>query len=307
MSGSEFVQQMVEKVLNPYLAKMLPENTTLPKGLALDLTAKRGRISLDGPQERQGTVYDLLRYYLDVGPWCELFIDDRQEGPTVVYRENPFKSAAGKKINPDSPDAEVVEVLGEDVEALQVERTADGVANYFWVSAPAFDMAGDYGRSLWADPRDRETAVDLSKYPNTASSLYGIKLMSLATQMCPDDVKTSNTGLPPKETRERDTSVAGWCYERRKFLAEANKDNVVFEHGTMRVRGNEKIRPGCRIQLKRGGFSSEYYVEAVSHEFVPFQSFKTTLQVTRGTGFIERARREGGADSPYLAELQGLR
>ena len=117
--------------LNPYLAKKLPENTTLPKGLALDLTAKRGRISVDGPQERQGTVYDLLRYYLDVGPWCELFIDDRQEGPTVVYRENPFKSAAGKKINPDLPDAEVVEVLGEDVEALQVERTADGVANYF--------------------------------------------------------------------------------------------------------------------------------------------------------------------------------
>jgi hypothetical protein len=32
-------------------------------------------------------------------------------------------------------------------------------------------------------------------------------------------------------------------------------------------------------------------------------SFTTTVQFDRGAGFIERAKREGGADSPYFAEM----
>ena len=37
-------------------------------------------------------------------------------------------------------------------------------------------------------------------------------------------------------------------------------------------------------------------------EFVPFQSYTTTLTFDRGTGFVTRAKMEGGVNSPWLAE-----
>jgi hypothetical protein len=42
------------------------------------------------------------------------------------------------------------------------------------------------------------------------------------------------------------------------------------------------------------------YVHQVVHEFLPFQSYTTTLQFDRGEGFATRASMDG---SPYLAEL----
>src|SRR3546814_14030095 len=86
-------------------------------------------------------------------------------------------------------------------------------------------------------------------------------------------------------------------------MVEQNKDNVLLERGTFRIRGNENIRAGMFVRLRRGGFSAEYYVVTVEHEYVPFSGFFSTLTVERGMGFVERAKRGGGADSPYLADM----
>jgi hypothetical protein len=45
------------------------------------------------------------------------------------------------------------------------------------------------------------------------------------------------------------------------------------------------------------------YSHTVTHEFQPYRAFTTTIQFDRGTGFINRIQRGGGADSPYLAEM----
>jgi hypothetical protein len=53
----------------------------------------------------------------------------------------------------------------------------------------------------------------------------------------------------------------------------------------------------------RPGLTWEAYAYAVTHSFLPFRSFTTTIDFDRGTDFIVRSQREGGADSPYYAEM----
>lgn len=96
--------------------------------------------------------------------------------------------------------------------------------------------------------------------------------------------------------------MLSWIEERRRVMVEQNKDNVVLERGTMRIFGNEKIRAGMYINLKRGAFSALYYVVQVDHSFVPFNGFVSTLTLERGLGFVERAKMESGRQSPWIAE-----
>lgn len=307
-SGSSFLKQVIEKILNPYVKNLMPENSPNPTEIKLErVTSKHGRTSLSGSQNQEGTIYNLLRTYLDVGIWNELFLEDEEDGVHCVFRANPYKKVGdGEKIQDDSPDVEVIDVPGDDVISMSVERSDSDVANYYWVRGARFDMNTEvYRRQLTATGEDRDTTI-LDKYLNTDSSLYGIRVMFVETQMGGDDVRSFTSGLPSAEQTRRDTSLANWLNDRRKILVEQNKDNVVLERGTIRMRGNEAIRAGRYIRLNRGGFSAEYYVTRVTHDYVAFQGFFTTLSLERGMGFVERSKRDGGPDSPYLAEMRRL-
>lgn len=309
MKAGEFVQEIVEKIVNPYLAGLMPENTPHPKEIKTDIRVKYGTSSVTGPQNQEGTVYDLLKTYSDIGIWNELFIEDREDGVYCVYRPNPSKDVTGKSIYPqafsddDYEEPPTVDLPGEDVLSLNLTRSDANVANFYWVRAPRFEMNSDINLQLFAiQGADRETVL-LETYPNSATALYGTRVMYGQTQQGGDDVNTFNSGLPAEEHRRRNTDIASWIKARRVFMVLQNKDNVLLESGTMRVRGNERIRPGMFVRLVRGGFSAEYYVVQVDHEYVPFSGFFSTLKVERGMGFVERAKRGGGSASPYLAEL----
>lgn len=84
-----------------------------------------------------------------------------------------------------------------------------------------------------------------------------------------------------------------------------NKDNVVFESGTIRLRGNEAIKAGMVLNIQRGRLTSQYYAHRVDHEFVPYQGFFTTVTVDRGTGYIDRAQEK---ESPFFTRtnMEGI-
>lgn len=304
MTGKQFLTEVIDKILNPYVAKVVPENSPNPRKITIDeeQLAKHGTTSVSGPQNREGSVYDVMRTYLDVGIWNELFLEDREDGVYAVWRANPYKSVAGEKIQDDAPDVEVIDLPAEDVVSISVGRTDANVANYYWVRSPLFELNTDIYRRLHSIKDDKKT-VDLSEYPNTASKLYGIRVMFVDTQMGGDDVKTFQSGQKEAEHKKRDTSQVNWINDRRRILVEQNKDNVVFEKGSMRIKGNERIRSGMYVRLRRGQFFAEYYVAQIHHDYMPFQGFFSTLNVERGRGFIERAKRDGGSASPYYAEL----
>ncbi|MGO8915328.1 MAG: hypothetical protein ACLQJR_05420 [Stellaceae bacterium] len=45
------------------------------------------------------------------------------------------------------------------------------------------------------------------------------------------------------------------------------------------------------------------YANSITHEFLPFRSWTTTVEFDRGDGFIQRIQRGNGADAPALAEM----
>ena len=86
-------------------------------------------------------------------------------------------------------------------------------------------------------------------------------------------------------------------------MSSINKDNVIFESGSLRLRGNERIKAGMQLNVSRGNkMYSSYYVTKVDHEFVPFQGFYTTVTVERGTNFITRSQSD---QLTYFLEIDG--
>lgn len=305
--AGDFVREVMLKVINVYLQKLIPEGSPSVKTLVLDedQLVGHGVTSLTGPQNHEGTIFDVLRTYLDVGAWNELFLEDREDGVFLVFRPNPYKTAAGAKIVEDAPDAPIVDVDADSIIALNVSRSDANVANYYWVHAPRFDLVDEMYRRQWSVQEgspDKDTVV-LTEYPNSSEQLYGMRLMFTDTQMGGDEVVTFNSGLPEIEKLNRQSNQVNWIDYRRRQLVAMNKDNVLFESGSVRLRGNENLRAGVYMKIKRGTFEAMYYVVSVTHEFLPYQGFFTTAVLERGTGFIERVKRNGGAESPYLAEL----
>jgi hypothetical protein len=301
--GTDFVREVISKVFNPYLTELMPASSPNPKEILVDTVADvPGVASVTGPQNQDGTIYELLRQYLDVGVWNELFLEDREDGVHVVYRTNPFKAVSGEPIQDGSTIPDLIDVPASDVISLSVSRSDANVANYYWVRAPRFDLNSEVFRKQYALGADKKTLI-LDTYDNAKDSLYGVRLMDTETQMGGEDVTSFNSGQDKDTIATRDVSMSNWVNDRRRILVEQNRDNVVLEQGSMRIRGRPDIRAGSYVNLKRGTFSAEYYVPQVSHEYMPMQGFFSTVSLERGTGFVERAKRDGGASTPYLAEM----
>lgn len=306
MKAPDFVTQMVQKVVNPYLKTLMPANSPNPVEIKLDVSVTHGTTSVTGPQNQEGSIYNILKTYSDIGVWNELYMEDREDGVYCVYRPNPFLDINGNLIQSDAPKLTPVILPDSDIISLNVERSDANVANYYWVRAPRFDLSSDQVmRQQFAMQDATRSTVILDKYLNTADQYYGIRVMNVDTQQGGDDVTTFNSGQRGAQQSQRDTGMANWINDRREIMLNQNKDNVLLESGTIRTRANEDIRPGVFVKAVRGGFSALYYVVQVDTDYVPFQGLFATLVVERGTGFVERLKREGGVDSPYLAELTG--
>ncbi|MBU9247621.1 hypothetical protein [Burkholderia multivorans] len=207
-------------------------------------------------------------------------------------------------IQSDAPTLEQLILPDTDVLSLDLDRSDDGVSNFFWIHAPEMDLiSDDFTRRQWglASAADQET-IDLSDYMNSAVGTFGLRLMEADSHTGAEDIKSMASGKSADENTQRDLSMHDWISDRRQILADTNRDNVLFESGTMRVRAREDLKAGNYVRLVRGAFSALYYVTKVDTDYVFGQGVFQTLHVERGTGFIERIR-QGGVASPYLAEM----
>lgn len=318
---NEFMHEVTREILNKFTALMRrsgieegDEDASSPvMDINLfDLTVPEGKISPFGVNSFQGgSLYQMMQFYGDVGPWSELFIEDRQSGPALVYRPNPFKTPAGETITeqadlykPDTGTAQgvgvrTISLTDEDLVADNTGRSDSDLANYYWVDAPQFVLANAGMLKLQA-AQERPEEFFIKDYRNCAPWLYGIRIMESQThQAWRIDGKSEPVMLQGRG------EVIEWLDSRRRTLVQHNRDNVVFEDGSMTLKGNENLMPGSYLKMTRGTMVSEYYVPQVDHVYMPFRTFTTTAHVERGTGFIARAQRGRGKQSPYLAETNG--
>jgi hypothetical protein len=300
--ASGFVKSVLQKVINPFLADMFGSSTgdTSPiMTILADTSVTGGLVSPMGVNAWPGgTIYDLLSYYGDVGPWNELFIEDRSDGPYLVYRPNPFKDPSGGFIQAGASPT-VVPVTDKELVALSATRTDAAVANYYWVQMQNYALVDDMRFQVTAATAEPDS-IYLDNYPNSDPKLYGFREMEIQTQQGP-----RVDGQKQSDIERANGVVDTFLGEKRRVIRETNRDNVVFEAGGMRLRGNENVKAGTIISLTRGHQQSaaEYYAVAVSHTFVPFQSYMTAVEFERGTGFIKRIQENAGAGGgPYLTE-----
>ncbi len=321
--ASDFLANVILKIVNPFIAEMRGQGEagTNPESSPLseircrveDIQTGRGIVAPFGINQWNGrTVYDLLHNNLDVGPFCELFLEDRESGVYVVYRQNPFYALNGDKIpeyvGDDGTgvfgftDPAVADVPASDIVSIAVSRSDANVANYFWVDSPRYEINyGPYLRLAAAQGEDGDFFIE--GHRNSNPKIYGTRKMWEQTEQGAPDETHSGNGLKGSEHVAQMDLSSKWITRRRRQLVAQNRDNVVWEHGTLRIRGREDIRAGMYVRVKRGTLDTLYYVVQVDHDFVPFSGFFTTLNVERGNGFAERARRTGGAASPYYSEL----
>lgn len=305
MSAKDFVAGVLKNVINPYLGRM----TSLADGRSVSaevINEWSSSVTVEGCVSPNSitpinnvSLHQFLSRLLDVGPFNELYVEDLEDGVRLVVRPAPFLDAMGEPVQGDAP--EIFHLSSKDIVSLNVSRTDGGVANYFWVQNTPWAMYSNEDAKRAASYGDQSSFIKF-KYQNSSADYYGIRKMEISTTLLPPDAAPSDSAKSP-EVKAESVKQGNWLEQQRTRLADINKDNVIFEYGTIRVRGNERIKAGQHWAVTRGGTAyGKFYVTKVDHEFSPYQGFFTTLTVERGTGFIDRSQ---VAEAPYFKEVDG--
>lgn len=315
LKSADFVRRMIERVINPHLDGLIPQDSPMPRMIQTgDSIAVQHGVVNNSYQATEGSIWDILKTHGDVGVWNELYLEDREDGVHCVYRPVPAlritaqDEAGDRRIQDDAVEPVYVDIYDDVIQSINMARSDANVANFFWVNNSRFDLIDEMQRKLASIPKDSEK-VSLKDYPNAAVKYYGVRPMYASTQQAGEEIKTLTSGQPIDVQDERSGLQLDWITERLRILKEMNRDNVVLESGTARIKGGpvradgvELMRAGDYALFFTGRIKFEAYVTQIDHDFQPFQSYTTTLRLERGTGFVERAQMGGGSESPWLAE-----
>lgn len=302
-TGADLFSQFFEKLINPYLRGFVPEDWPMPKTIKVETRQTEGLTSVQGPQNAEGSIHSILTTFLDVQPgFNEIYIEDRADGVYAVYRPHPAIDLDGTPIQPLPNGALPTRTTlpGADIISMEMDRTDENVANFFWVEGPRYEMVNGLPAIYTAVTSAQRSTVYDETYPNNTAATYGVRPMTVASQMGASD--TFNTGQNQAGQDQRQGEMARWLDAKRAILKRTNQDNVILEQGVVRISGNENIRAGSHVELGTGALAAAYYVVAVRQEYHVFRGFFTTLQLERGQGFAKRLQVDRDV-SPYLMDL----
>lgn len=304
MSADKFVALVVDKVINPYISRLTRDAAGRQKSAGIIQSIKT-EVSIPGAIDPRKisvmidcTVFQFLSSHLDIGPFNEIFLEDRDDGVYLVVRPNPYIDTNHNQIL-DGASVDAMMVDFDDIESIDESRSDAGVANYYWVSNSGWQLIENETSKSLADATPVDTYMFMT-YLNTDAQRYGFRKMEVSSVMGPDTLVNSDATPASKTSTQTDERLR-WLTQRREDLAALNIDNVLFEQGTIRMKGNERIKAGMMLIVTTANSKIYYYATGVRHEFIPFVGFKTIINYERGTGYINRIKQK----LPYLAEISG--
>lgn len=288
MHAGEFVIMAIEKVINPYL-KLI---TALADRRAEMPSEIYPMVSIDGAVTPFGvggaqdmTMHQMMATFLDVGQFNEMYIEDAEEDVRLVVRQQPCWGGDGLPYDENDVLPDAIEIGLGDVTSTQLSRGDSGVYNIFEVESPHTLMTAQEAYRVYASASSDAPVLRMTDL-NQEATFFGVRRLRATTSlnnpaMVMGDAET-------KEVRSVETGKAmDWISSRRERLFLLNRGASVFEHGSLRLMGNEKLRAGMRLRVRHSSaLTVTYYVTAVSHEYIPGAGFFTTAQVERGNGFI---------------------
>jgi len=289
LPANDFVKLVASSIIGKYLERFNQFNNgrklsakTVSKWVAD--TSISGVVSpWSIAQHDNVSLYSMLHDVLDIGPFNEMYVEDRPDSIALVVRKNPYMDIAGTPVQGVKPVNVNVDSL--DMVALNVTRTDAGVANFFWVVSNAWTMMLNEQAKSASSVGAASTFIKFN-YLNSEAGRFGIRKMEVQTNLLPADGFTTSDSQSSTQIDNSVGAVDAWISDRRRILSEQNKDNSVFEHGSIRLRGNTDIKAGVQITLTRGkAVTATYYVSEVTHEFSALKSFITTATLERGTSY----------------------
>ena len=296
MSISEFVTTITNQVMNAKVASLAAAAGHEIQPFVVDSTVTEGSIIPQLIANMDAVpVWSLVSQFAD-RPWNELFIQDHEDGPHVVFRPVPYKDITGALISPQATDPGAVVVDIADVVALRLMRSDARIANFFWVPPGASIITTNGMLSVAA--LDRGESTDFS-HANNQPGIYGTRMMQAATELTPTNLAAVPAMLPAGDRVATIGTFPLWFEARMSLLKLMNRDNGVFEEGAATIKGSEQIVPGKYLTITRGSLVSTAYVERVAHNFTPMQTWTTDVVLVRGDGFLARSKMAG---APYFAE-----
>jgi hypothetical protein len=298
-----FYKDVLDKVVQPWLRKMWQQNTLSsaehrPWQLKTDVdSVTEGAIFPSKFESFQGSMWQLFRAESDKY-WNEIFIEDRKDGTYLVYRPIPYRDLKGNQIN-NSRDPGTVKIALSDVVFQNLDRSDAKVGNYFYVIPRPFMLTGETSARA-AGLSDKQDYI-LRHADNANPDLYGWRPFIVDSQQGFTGMTKPPTNLPKTEQEKSNGSYNIWATRRRNELVALNRDNVLWEFGTMELFGDPGIRGGMYLDLDYGAFRAQYYMESATHKYVPYEGYTTAVRVVRGTGWINRMAASG---SPYFGERE---
>jgi hypothetical protein len=255
-----------------------------------------------GLNSQEGPLWGMMLREQD-SPWNELFIEDRDANPVLIYRPTPWKDLVTGEyiVNPSGPtSAATASIDIADIVSLTTHRSDYEAANLFWAGNPYAQQSGMMNTILTAALKGEHAAtIQQLDYKNNLPSVYGDRAVTTQFRHFPNEVTEHPITAKKEPWQAYDGNFFDFWMGRIDWLRQANQDNVVFENGTMTVKGSEHLRPGMYVRVQRGSFEWECYITSTLHEYQPFGRYTTTCEFIRGTGFY---RRLASGQSPYLRE-----
>ena len=309
-SVSDFMGGLVKSMVDKYIADI---NSLNPSITAKKIAPWGFDVSVDGvvsaaaiSSVHDDSLYNLVKMVLDIGPYNEMYIDDMEEATWLIVRKIPFRDVEG---TPIQGDTESMDIHSQDIVSEDVHRSDENVCNYFWAQNNKWGLQFAMDQRAAAAYGSTQEFVRYS-YVNCLDKLYGKKKLELDSQLGPPtetggrSLITESDVLHITPFHKQREDFGGWLAERRHLLAAMNQDNVIFEQGTLRLRGNHFIKPGMYLVLYRGPTQVRrgmVYAHTVTHEYNTFVGYFTTIKFDRGTTFIERLQR---TRTPYTEETE---
>lgn len=248
-------------------------------------------------------LWTLFRTYQH-SPWRELFFEDTETGPRLLYRPTPWYDASGSRVQEFTASVVSVPVTRNDIVSFESFADDEEVQNFFF-TLPA-DMSGyaslptTFGSALEGvhilpfqgnpylvgfDDKNNEAkafgVVPDERFRESAYQRFGFRISRVQTPYLDVDDGVGATGIEKQLADIRRQGLEG-----NLRLARALGHNDSLRHGSYTLKGDERLRLGCYLQFDDGSLA---YAASVSQRFRQGTTehdgrFTTSIGFTRGMG-----------------------
>jgi hypothetical protein len=244
-------------------------------------------------------LWNIMAKYID-STFNEIFVEDREDGTYLVIRPNPYydiSNGAWIQVDQNSdPQPTRVPIDVTDIIEITAARSEDKTFNLPYIKSQAFPMS-ESGKTF--DIIKYVEDQKYGEYINSKATVYGYRILTRDFVQIPVSVVNPGTNQKEAQVIQNIANTIDFNKRRVDTVWNSIKDNVVFESGSMTLKGNHLVMPGRYLDITRGQFTFSVYVESVVHRFQPYGSYTTTITYIRGTGYAERIQM---LPSPYLME-----